>query len=82
MFQVVCEFKRDNKKYDFRNKISYLNTISVIYLRKTLIIFPYDTELQDTLWDLNDIKSLLVIRVDLQEKFQTGFQLFKSLSES
>ena len=58
---------------------SYLNTVPAIDLRDTLIIFPYDTELQDTLWDLYNFKSLLIIRVAFQEKSQTSFQLFKSL---
>ena len=58
---------------------SHLNTVSAIDLRDTLIIFPYDTELQDTLWNLYDIKSLLIIWVAFQEKSQTSFQLFKSL---
>ena len=59
--------------------VSYLNTVPTIDLRDTLIIFPYNTELQDTLWDLYNIKSLLIIRVTFQEKPQTSFQLFKSL---
>ena len=57
----------------------YLNTEPTVDLRDTLIIFPYDTELQDTLWDLYNLKSLLVIWVTLQEMSQTSFQLFKSL---
>jgi hypothetical protein len=44
-----------------------------------MIIFPYDTELQDTLWDLYNLKSLLIIWVTFQENSQTSFQLCKSL---
>ena len=57
----------------------YLNTKPAIDLRDTVIVFPYDTELQDTLWDLNDFKSLLIVRVTFQEMSQTSFQLFESL---
>jgi hypothetical protein len=58
---------------------SYLNTVPTIDLRDTLIIFPYNTELQYTLWDLHNLKSLLVTRVGFQEKPQASGQFFKSL---
>ena len=56
---LSIQLRRQFKRWEF----SYLNSISVIDLWDTLIIFPYNTELQDTLWDLYNIKSLLIIRV-------------------
>ena len=76
---LMCELIEFDSSETDGVLLSYLNTESAINLRDTVIIFPYDTELQDTLWDLYNLKCLLIIWVTFQEMSQTSLQLFESL---
>ena len=60
---------------------THLNTESTVDLGVALVVFPDDTELENALRDLDDLKSLLVFRVRSQERLQTERQLIQSLLE-
>ena len=45
-----------------------LDTIATVYVRLALVILPYYAELYDTLWNLNNVKSTLVLWVCLEER--------------
>lgn len=63
-----------------RNK-THLNSETAVDLRLALVVLPNDTELDDTLRDLNDIQSLLVFGVGSQERLQRESELVQSLLE-
>ncbi len=44
-----------------------LDSESTVDLRLALVVFPDDTELNDTFRDLDDVQCLLVCRVGLQK---------------
>lgn len=57
----------------------YLNAESAIDLRNTFVVLPDDTELDDALRNLDDIKSFLVVRVGSQERLQALGKLVQCL---
>ena len=57
----------------------HLNTETTVDLGNVIIILPYDAELENTLRDLNNVESLLVLGVCVQEGLERGGQLIKSL---
>ena len=59
---------------------TYLNAETVVNMGNTMVVLPDDTELQDTLRNLDDIEGLLVFGVGLQEWLQAGGQLVQSLA--
>lgn len=50
-------------------------------MQLSLVIFPNNTELNDALWNLDDIKSTLVIGVGLEERLERDRKLGQSLME-
>jgi len=60
---------------------TYLDTVASVDMRNTLVVFPHDTELDDTFGDLNDIQSSLVGGIGFEEGLQTLSELVKSLFE-
>jgi hypothetical protein len=44
-----------------------LNTVSTVYLDFSLVVFPCDAELDNSLWDGSNLESGLVFRVLLKE---------------
>jgi len=59
-----------------------LDAISAVDLGLKLVIFPDDTELDDPLWNGNDLESFLVFRVLFEERgvFEGGGQLWNTKS--
>lgn len=49
-------------------------------MRVTLVVFPYDTELYYTFWDLDDVESFLVSGVGGEEVCQAAGKLVEGLS--
>ena len=45
-----------------------LNTVSAVDLEFAFVVFPNDTELNDTLWDGNDFESSFVLWVFFKER--------------
>lgn len=60
---------------------AYLDTETTVDLRNTLVVFPDDTELNDTLGDLDDVEGLLVLGVGGQEGLEGGGELVERLLE-
>jgi hypothetical protein len=44
-----------------------LDTVTTVKFEITLVVFPDNTELDDTLGDLNDFQAASQVRVDLEE---------------
>jgi hypothetical protein len=44
-----------------------LNAVATVYLDLVLVVFPDNTELDDTFWDGGDLESFLVFGVLLEE---------------
>lgn len=64
----------------FKNSFeSHLNSVTPVYLRLVLVVFPNDTELDDTLRNLNDFESFSVFRALSQERLQAFSQFFEGL---
>ncbi len=57
----------------------HLNTETTVDLGNVVVILPYDAELENTLRDLNNVESLLVLGVCVQEGLEGSGQLIKSL---
>ena len=59
-----------------------LHTVSAIDLADSLVVLPDDAELNHTLRDLDDIKSLLILGVRLEERLKRLSELVESLEIS
>lgn len=64
--------------YDSTRKTD-LNTEAAVDLRLTAVVFPNDTELNNTLRDLDDLEGLCVLRVFREERLQAFGKLVKCL---
>ena len=58
-----------------------MDTIASVDVRNPLVVFPHDTELDDTFGDLNDVQSSLIVWIGLEEGLQALSELVKSLFE-
>lgn len=61
---------------------THLNTETIVNLRVSLVVFPNDTELNNTLGDLDNLESLLVFGVSSQEGLQAGGKLVEGLHKT
>lgn len=60
---------------------SHLDTITPVHLRVALIVFPDHAELDNTLWDLHNVKRLLVFWVLCEEGAEALGELVEGLLE-
>lgn len=70
--QGQCHISEDSNKTN-------LNTVTPVDLHVAGIVLPDNTELQDTLGNLRDSESLLVLRVPLEERSEGGRDLVEGL---
>lgn len=59
-----------------------LNTVAPVDLHVAGIVLPDNTELHDTLGNLRDSESLLVLRVPLEERSEGGRDLVEGLQSA
>jgi hypothetical protein len=59
--------------------LTYLHTESTVDLGNAIVVLPDNTELEDTLGNLDDVESLLVLGVGLQEGLEGLGELIQSL---
>lgn len=59
--------------------MSNLHTEASVDLYDSVVVFPNDTELYDTLWHLDNLEGFLVDRVLRQEVGQAVLQLIQGL---
>jgi hypothetical protein len=58
-----------------------LHTVATVYVGLSLIVFPNNAELDDTLWDLNDLKCTFVFGMFCEERSDGDRELIASLFE-
>lgn len=58
-----------------------LNTVAYVDFDFTVVIFPWNTELDNTLRDLNDTQSSFVFWLLFEKWSQSGFDFVESLFE-
>lgn len=77
--RVILHTKYERaSSYDSTRKTD-LNTEAAVDLSLTAVVFPNDTELDNTLRDLNDLEGLCVLRVLREERLQAFGKLVKCL---
>jgi hypothetical protein len=56
-----------------------LDTETSVDLNIASVVLPDNTELYDTLWNLNDVESFLILWVGFDERLKTPGQLIEGL---
>lgn len=70
---------RRRERGEKRKRLAHLDTVTTVDAGDVVVVLPDNTELNDTLGDLNNVERLLVLGMLLQEGLESGSKLVQGL---